>query len=79
MTYQPTAILSQSKKLLYPESDGQPMADNTLQFEYIVKIKTNLEILYQEKEVFVAGDLFWYPVEGDNKTRLAPDVVYLPN
>ncbi len=24
---------------------------------------------------FVAGDLFWYPIEGDNKTVLAPDVL----
>ncbi len=26
-------------------------------------------------DVFVAGDLLWYPVEGDNKTRQAPDVM----
>ena len=25
--------------------------------------------------VFVAGDLLWYPVEGDNQTRTAPDVM----
>jgi len=25
--------------------------------------------------VFVAGDLLWYPIEGNNKTRLAPDVM----
>ena len=74
MTYQPTAIFSKPK-LFYPESDGQPMADNTLQFEYIVKIKTNLEILYREKEVFVAGDLFWYPVEGRPRTVVAPEVL----
>jgi Uma2 family endonuclease len=23
----------------------------------------------------VAGDLLWYPVEGDNKTRIAPDAM----
>jgi Uma2 family endonuclease len=26
-------------------------------------------------DVFVAGDLLWYPVEGDNKTRVAPDAM----
>ena len=30
--------LAPSKPIIYPESDGQPMADNTRQFEYIVMI-----------------------------------------
>ena len=33
----------------YPESDGQPMADNTEQYEWIVKIKENLEILFVDR------------------------------
>ncbi|MFB2921303.1 Uma2 family endonuclease [Aerosakkonema funiforme] len=60
----------------YPESDGQPMADNTKQFRWIVVIKENLELLFaDDPNVFVAGDLLWYPVEGDNKTRQAPDAM----
>jgi Uma2 family endonuclease len=62
--------------IIYPESDGQPMADNTKQFRWIVTIKENLELLFAEDaNVFVAGDLLWYPVEGDNKTRQAPDTM----
>lgn len=62
--------------IIYPESDGRPMADNTKQFHQIVTIEGNLEILYAEDEnVFVAGDLLWYPVEGNNKIRSAPDVM----
>ena len=30
--------------VIYPESDGQPMADNTVQFRWIVLIKEGLEI-----------------------------------
>jgi Uma2 family endonuclease len=61
---------------LYPESDGEPMADNTEQFDWIVSIKLNLEAMFAAREdVFVAGDLLWYPVEGDPKTRVAPDVL----
>ena len=60
----------------YPDSDGQPMADNTKQFRWIVVIKENLELLFvNQPEVFVAGDLLWYPVEGDNAIRQAPDVM----
>ncbi|UJS06228.1 Uma2 family endonuclease [Cylindrospermopsis raciborskii] len=63
-------------KIVYPESDNKPMADNTRQFTWIVKIKENLEILFKSNlDVFVAGDLFWYPVEGSNKIKLAPDTM----
>jgi Uma2 family endonuclease len=62
--------------VIYPDSDGQPMADNTKQFRWIVVIKENLEILFAAvADVFIAGDLLWYPVEGDNKTRQAPDAM----
>jgi Uma2 family endonuclease len=60
----------------YPESDGKPMADNTRQFKLIVMIKENLEIWYAAMvNVFIAGDLLWYPIEGDNSTCLAPDAM----
>jgi Uma2 family endonuclease len=62
--------------IVYPESDGQPMSDNTKQFHYIVSIKTGYDGLYKDNpNVFIAGDLLWYPVEGDNRTRNAPDVM----
>ncbi len=36
----------------------------------------NLSWLFAENsKVFVAGDLLWYPVEGNNKIRQAPDVM----
>jgi Uma2 family endonuclease len=63
-------------EIVYPESDGKPMADNTKQFAWIVKIKENLEVLFKSNpDVFVAGDLFWYPVKGSNRIKLAPDTM----
>ncbi len=62
--------------VIYPDSDGQPMSDNTKQFRWIVTIKENLEAMFAENpDVFVAGDLLWYPVEGDNTIRRAPDAL----
>ncbi len=62
--------------IVYPDSDGQPMADNTKQFRWIVTIKDNLELLFADDgDVFVAGDLLWYPVQGNPKIRQAPDVL----
>jgi Uma2 family endonuclease len=63
-------------KIIYPDSDGQPMSDNTKQFRWIVTIKENLELLFADQpDVFVAGDLLWYPVEGNPKIRQAPDAM----
>ncbi len=65
-----------STEIIYPDCDGQPMSDNTLQFSWIVKIKENLEILFaNDPDVFVAGDLLWYPVQGDNNIKRAPDAM----
>ncbi len=63
-------------EIIYPDSDGQPITDNTEQFKWMVLIKENLEIwLAAVADVFVAGDLLWYHVEENNKLRQAPDVM----
>ena len=60
----------------YPDDDGQPMSENTLQFKWIVMIKEGLETLFRhDPNVFVAGDLLWYPEEGKPKIRQAPDAM----
>lgn len=65
-----------SESIFYPESDGKPMADNTKQFHQIVTIEGNLEILFADNpDVFVAGDLLWYPIEGSTNISAAPDVM----
>ncbi|MCU0354483.1 MAG: Uma2 family endonuclease [Cytophagales bacterium] len=64
------------EKIIYPETDGEPMAENTLQFEWIVTIKEGIETVFAENpDVFVAGDLFWYPAEGHIEIRYAPDIM----
>jgi len=64
------------RQIVYPDSDGKPMADNTKQFSWIVLLKENLECLFaDDSNVFVAGDLLWYPVEGKPEIRVAPDVL----
>jgi Uma2 family endonuclease len=60
----------------YPESDGKPLADNTKQLRWIVVLFGNLAALFRDRaDVFVAADLFWYPVEGHPEIRAAPDVL----
>jgi Uma2 family endonuclease len=62
--------------LAYPESDGQPMAENPLQFQWIITIKESLERVFRDRnDVFVTGDMFWYPVEGHPEIAIAPDAM----
>src|SRR5437764_5295934 len=70
-----TDVPTAADEVVYPDSDGQPMADNTLQWDWMVKIVGELREQFAGQQVFVAGDLLWYPVEGDPKTRTAPDAL----
>ncbi len=71
-----TAFSIGNTEVSYPDSDGKPMADNTEQFRWIVLIKENLEILFaDDPNVFVAGDLLWYPVKSRLIGPVAPDAM----
>jgi Uma2 family endonuclease len=68
--------ISGAPAIEYPESDGKPVADNTLPFKWIVVIKEGLEARFQDDaNVFVAGDLLWYPVERQPLISAAPDAM----
>jgi Uma2 family endonuclease len=67
-----------TEEIIYPCSDGQPMADSTIQYKLIVKIKEGCESLFKnDPNVFVAADLLWYPVEGRTDISQAPDVMVI--
>ena len=59
--------------IVYPDSDGEPMADNPKQFRWIVMLKENLD--HALPDAFVAGNHLWYPVEGRPDIRRGPDVL----
>jgi Uma2 family endonuclease len=62
--------------IVYPDSDGEPMSDNTRQGRWIILVYDNLDGLFHDiLDVFIAQNLLWYPVEGHPEIRLAPDVI----
>jgi Uma2 family endonuclease len=64
------------KEITYPESDGNPIAENTLQFEWIALLHHGFSAMYaDDPQVWVASDVLWYPVKGDNQARYAPDLL----
>jgi Uma2 family endonuclease len=64
------------EKLIYPESDGQPMGENTVQVKWIIELYNGLQAAFRDRDdVFIAADLFWYPIYGDPTNVLAPDLM----
>jgi Uma2 family endonuclease len=62
--------------IVYPDSDGQRIGDNTRQIDWIFLLSNNLSAMYRGRpDVFVAGALLWYPVEGEPTIRAAVDVL----
>jgi len=61
--------------IFYPETDGKPTAENTIQLMWIEMVHVELDVQYIHRDdVFVAADLFWYPVAGKSKIVQAPDI-----
>ncbi|KKI98764.1 hypothetical protein PROH_16790 [Prochlorothrix hollandica PCC 9006 = CALU 1027] len=66
---------------LYPSGDGNPMAENTEQYRWIVLIAENLKALFaQRDDVFIGADLLWYALQHHQKVAgepiaQAPDVM----
>jgi Uma2 family endonuclease len=71
-----TVAAASGEEIVYPEDDGLPRSDNTRQFRWIVTIQGGLDALFRDVyNVFVAGNLLWYPVQVDNTIRAAPDAL----
>jgi Uma2 family endonuclease len=68
--------LSELPATEYPDSDGLPKSDDTLQNDWMVTIKGGLSALFRnDPNVFVACDLLWYPVQGEPTIRTGPDIM----
>jgi Uma2 family endonuclease len=72
----PAMAPSPTSEICYPDSDGLPMSDNTKQLRWIVTLYGNLAAMFRDQaDVFVAGNILWYPVEGRPDIRVGPDVL----
>ena len=59
----------------YPDTDGEPMAEDEEQLYAMIDAITTLGEWYAGREdVHVGGDLLFYYRMNDNETRVAPDV-----
>lgn len=59
----------------YPDSDGEPMAENDAQLTAMINAISPLREWFANRpDVYVAGDMLVYYHMNDNETRVAPDV-----
>jgi Uma2 family endonuclease len=62
------------EETLYPESDGEPMAETELHLEELVYVWQALKDRFEEEpDVFVGANLFLYYRRGDPAAVVAPD------
>ena len=62
-----------ARDVLYPCSDGRPLADNMWQSRAILRATGDLEVAHPE--ALAVMNILVYPEEGNPKNRVAPDVL----
>jgi Uma2 family endonuclease len=61
--------------VFYPETDGEPMTETDRHRRQLLDLLFALEMFFQSApDVYVAGNLMFYYVEGDPSQCVAPDV-----
>ena len=61
--------------IVYPDSDGEPMAENDYQLTAMLDAISMLREWFGDREdVYAGGDMLMYYRINDNETRVAPDV-----
>ncbi len=70
------ARLGEPGPMLYPDSDGLPMAENDEHRRAILSILSTLELRFQgSADTYVTGDLLLYYEEGNPRKCVAPDTM----
>lgn len=71
-----SATLPAADEVIYPDTDGEPMGDNSHQIDLIIALYQGLSDHFAGRpDVAVHSNLIWYPVEGRLDVRRAPDVM----
>ena len=68
-------LVNDDLSIEYPDSDGEPMAENDHQLTAMLDaISTLREWFDDQEDVYAGGDMLIYYKMNDNETRVAPDV-----
>lgn len=72
---QEQAIAPATLEIIYPSSDGEPLAETQQHVLAILMALALLRLYLQEQQAVVFADQFLYYIEGNPRARVAPDVM----
>lgn len=70
-----SATNSATSEIIYPSSDGEPLAETQQHVLAILMALGLLRLYLQEQQAVVFADQFLYYIEGNPRARVAPDVM----
>ena len=70
-----SATNSATSKIIYPSSDGEPLAETQQHVLAILMSLALLRLYLQEQQAVVFADQYLYYIEGNPRARVAPDVM----
>ena len=70
-----SATNSATSEIIYPSSDGEPLAETQQHVLAILMALALLRLYLQEQPAVVFADQFLYYIEGNSRARVAPDVM----
>jgi Uma2 family endonuclease len=75
----PQTTISQRAEVVYPSSDGEPLAESYVHIDAIINAVIALRNYLEGEQAIVFADQFLYYVQGFPKFRVAPDVMVVFN
>ena len=75
ITNQVKAVIPTTSEIIYPSSDGEPLAETQQHVLAILMTLALLRLYLQDQQAVVFADQFLYYIEGNPKARVAPDVM----
>ena len=63
----------QAHEIIYPETDGKPMAETDLHRKLMVRLINLLQRFFAGQQVYVSGNLLLYYEEGNPRKSVSPD------
>ena len=70
-----SATNSATSEIIYPSSDGEPLAETQQHVLAILMALALLRLYLQEQQAVVFADQYLYYIEGNSRARVAPDVM----
>jgi Uma2 family endonuclease len=72
-----TVFSATGSTIIYPSSDGEPLAETSVHIDAIIAIVVALRLYLKDQPAIILADQFLYYAQGFPKLRVAPDVMVI--